>query len=76
MPTVLRTQGFRVIIYTDDHAPPDVHAFHGGAEAVISIDDSSVRWSVMTEPRPRDVREIVVNHRDELLLRWEEIHNA
>jgi hypothetical protein len=30
MPTVLRREGYEIVIYFNDHPPPHVHAFKGG----------------------------------------------
>ena len=37
MPTVLRFDGFRVVIYPADHIPAHVHVFGGGNEAVFYL---------------------------------------
>ena len=37
MPTVLRFEGFRVVIYPADHVPSHVHVFGGGGEAVFNL---------------------------------------
>lgn len=33
MPTILRYRGIRIMIFTNDHAPPHVHIIGGDAEA-------------------------------------------
>ena len=37
MPTVLRFDGFSVVIYPSDHIPAHVHVFGGGNEAVFNL---------------------------------------
>ena len=37
MPTLLRINGFRVVIYTADHVPMHVHVISADGEAVIEI---------------------------------------
>ncbi len=37
MPTVLRTMGFRVVIYPNDHRPVHVHVQGNGREAVFKL---------------------------------------
>ncbi len=37
MPTVLRTAGFRVVIYPNDHRPVHVHVQRNGCEAVFKL---------------------------------------
>ena len=37
MPTVLRFDGLRVVIYPDDHRPAHVHVIGAGGEAVFIL---------------------------------------
>ncbi len=37
MPTVLRFEGYRVVIYPSDHRPAHVHVFGAGNEAVFNL---------------------------------------
>ncbi len=37
MPTVLRIDGLRVVIYANDHRPAHVHVMGGGKEAVFEL---------------------------------------
>ena len=37
MPTVLRFDGLRVVIYPNDHRPAHVHVIGGGCEAVFDL---------------------------------------
>jgi hypothetical protein len=37
MPTVLRLDGFRVVIYPNDHRPAHLHVIGGGCEAVFDL---------------------------------------
>ena len=37
MPTVLRFDGFNVVIYPADHVPAHVHVFGGGNEAIFNL---------------------------------------
>ena len=37
MPTVLRVDGLRFVIWPNDHAPPHVHIFSAEAEAKIDL---------------------------------------
>ncbi|MGH7654615.1 MAG: DUF4160 domain-containing protein [Gemmatimonadaceae bacterium] len=77
MPTVLRARGFRVMIFEPprEHAPPHVHVFRGGAEAVIEL--SPVRVRTLFGMRDADAvaaRRIVEDEREYLLRRWRQIH--
>jgi hypothetical protein len=37
MPTVLRIDGFRIVVYPNDHRPPHVHVIGGGGEALFIL---------------------------------------
>lgn len=76
MVTVLREQGFRVVIFLDDHEPAHVHVF-GDGEAKVDIrsDPPKLVWSTrMSRGDIRKVARIVADNRLQLLARWEEIH--
>jgi len=73
MPTVLRRDGFEVVINTHDHAPPHVHVYRGGEAVVINLEDGGLR-DIYMKPRPlRQARELVMEHREFLLAEWERI---
>lgn len=78
MPTVLREDNLRVVIYTDDHAPPHVHVF-GDGETKISLKGRNGEAEVIRVVGA-DLREsrralkIVREKRDYLLERWSSIH--
>lgn len=78
MVAVLRTHGLRFVILTDDHEPAHVHVY-GDGEARIAIRGAdgrpllldSVAMKANTRRRAMD---IVLEHQDELMARWNEIH--
>lgn len=76
MPTVLRKDGFDFRIYFNDHLPPHIHVFKAGGQAKISINDDSelVQVEGMNNKDVKRALEIVMEHQQELLQKWEEIH--
>ena len=46
MPTSLCFGGLRVVIYTNDHPPPDVHVIGVGTEAKIALGSEGERPSL------------------------------
>ncbi|HET6762816.1 MAG TPA: DUF4160 domain-containing protein [Longimicrobiaceae bacterium] len=74
MPTILRIDGFEVVILTrDEHPPPHVHVYHAEEHIVIELDPLEVRECQM---RPRNAAKawlIVQNKQGLLLQRWIEI---
>jgi hypothetical protein len=75
MPTVLRQNGFAVMIYTQDHIPAHVHIWLAGDEIVINIATLEIeRVEGMNRRNSAKAVEIVEENQDYLLGRWHEIH--
>lgn len=80
MPTILREQGFRVVIYPNDHLPSHVHVFKGSGEVRIELGDEESNPSLMTiagQISDKDVAKalyLVKESQAKLLARWREIH--
>jgi hypothetical protein len=78
MVTVLRAEGLRVVIFTNDHEPAHVHVF-GGGEAKINLRGAGgppeLVWADgMTRTEVRRALRIVAENQALLLARWENIH--
>ena len=78
MVTVLRAEGLRVVIFTNDHEPAHVHVF-GDGEAKIDLRSAGgvpeLIWADgMSRNEVRRALRIVAANRALLLARWEEIH--
>jgi uncharacterized protein len=80
MPTILREQGFRAVIYSNDHLPSHVHVFKGSGEVRIELGDEESDPSLMSitgQISDRDVAKalyLVRENQAELLTKWREIH--
>lgn len=80
MPTILRFQGFRVVIYPNDHLPPHVHVIKGSGEVRIDLGNEQSTPKLLTvsgKISDRDVAKalcLVTNHQVSLLAKWREIH--
>ena len=78
MPTVLRSNGFRVMIYRPprEHWPPHVHVTRGGGEVVIALSPVRVRYvSGMRDADIAAAMRLVERVREDLMQRWREIHD-
>jgi hypothetical protein len=78
MVTVMRAEGLRVVIFTNDHEPAHVHVF-GDGEAKINLrgpgDTPELVWADgMTRTEVRRALRIVTEEQALLLARWENIH--
>jgi hypothetical protein len=79
MPTVLVVDAYRVMIYTNDHAPAHVHVFRGREEVVIILATASDPMAVrevrrMTIAHVRAAYRIVADNHALLLNAWKEMH--
>jgi hypothetical protein len=79
MPTVLRLDGLRVVIYPNDHRPAHVHVIGDGKEAVLHLDCPSgpPRLQENYGFSRRELARIEValgQHLPQLCRAWETIH--
>lgn len=75
MPTVLRHERFRVVIFPNDHRPPHVHVFDADGVAVIELDPVMPREYFGMRPK-NVVRalSLVAESRDFLTVKWRKIN--
>lgn len=78
MPTVFREDGFRFIIYFNDHEPAHIHVRTADGEIKVdisSIGDIKVMKLVgMKNQEALKALNLVSKHQQFLLKKWEEIH--
>ncbi len=77
MPTIVREDGFRIVIFPNDHIPPHVHVFKSGAEVKIELGAEPNLLSIEGKIGNKDLAKalnLVAEHQNELLDKWREIH--
>ena len=78
MPTILRKNGFRVVIYFDDHLPAHVHVMNADSEVKIDLGSSANPPQIIQFNGKRGdavkALELVTSHQNELLEAWRQIH--
>jgi hypothetical protein len=79
MPTVLRQDGFDIMIYTNDHPPAHVHVWKAGHVVLIDLGNGSTAPSIRENKRMpasdvRKVLNIVGEHQKYLIEKWDDIH--
>lgn len=75
MPTVLRIEGLRVVIYPNDHPPAHVHVIGPGWVVVVNLHGPEVREAIgCTEPEARRVLHLVADHQTALMGAWRRYH--
>ena len=77
MPTICQFYGITIRLYFRDHPPPHFHAIYGDAEAVIDIQNLSVREGRLPRRATSLVLEWARLHQAELMLAWDNVsrHN-
>ena len=74
MPTVLRQDGFDIMIHTDDHAPPHVNCYGENAVVVVELESLRVRRRRGSDRAVRVAWNVVAEHREFPRQKWSEIH--
>jgi Domain of unknown function (DUF4160) len=71
MPTISIFFGITVQMYWRDHPPPHIHAFYGGAEALIAIESGDLIGGRLPPGALRVVRAWAADKREALLSNWD-----
>lgn len=75
MPTVLRIDGLRIVIYPNDHPPAHVHVFGPGWVVVINLIEPEVREAIGCDEREaRRVLLLIADYRETLMDAWRRFH--
>ena len=76
MPTVLRQNGFSLMIYTRDHEPMHIHVWYQGNEAVIRFETeiTLLEEHGFNRQQIRRAVAIVRQNREFLIDKWREIY--
>jgi len=80
MPTALRIDGLRVVIYPNDHRPPHVHVLGAGTEAVFILNcpagPPTLRGSFeFTTAELNGIASALADDLTALCAEWERIHH-
>ena len=78
MPTALRFDGLRVVIYPNDHRPAHVHVIGGGGEAVFNLaGELELRENHGFDSKSlRRIWAELQNNQAHLITKWEDIHGT
>ena len=75
MPTVLRIDGLRVVIYPNDHPPAHVHVLGPGWVVVINLILPEIREAIGCDEREaRRVLRLIADHQVALMDAWRRFH--
>jgi hypothetical protein len=76
MPPVLRIDGWRVVIYPNDHAPAHVHVLGPGWVVVVNLIGLHVREAIRADERTaNEVLSQLAFYQDALLAEWKRFHD-
>jgi hypothetical protein len=70
MPTISQFFGISVAMYWQDHPPPHVHVFYGGAEALIAVETGELIAGRLPRGALRIARDWIASKRNLLLANW------
>ena len=76
MPTIAIVDGVIIMIYPNDHIPPDVHAKFADSECRISIVNFEVMSGDLPKAKLRKVRAWLEEHVGEVSSAWEAIYDG
>lgn len=71
MPTISMFFGFVVQMYWRDHAPPHVHVFYQGFEALVVIESGEIIGGSLPPAATRIIRQWISRRRAELRANWD-----
>lgn len=79
MPTVIKQDGFLIMIMLNDHRPPHVHVVKDNGRARITLGSKLERPSLKEAfgMKDRDLKkslELVIEHQEKLIETWEKYH--
>jgi hypothetical protein len=79
MPTVIRKNGFQIIIWTDDHPPMHVHVFKAESELIVNLGDEQTSATIrnnyaMSRRDARQALRLIEENQNLLIEVWRQIH--
>jgi hypothetical protein len=79
VPTILRFRSFRIVIYTDDHPPPHVHAVGPDGKAIFLLNCPTGpvllrEETYLTQAQVKALANFLSEHLELLCKAWEDIH--
>lgn len=70
MPELCCFYGIHIYVYSNDHAPPHIHAIYGEYQAQIAVDDGRVLGGSLPNRALRLVNRWLELHREEVAEAW------
>jgi hypothetical protein len=75
LPTILRLDGLRIVVYPNDHRPEHVHVIGPDWEVVVDLVNLDIREAIgCGERNARRALLLLTEHREALLAAWRRIH--
>lgn len=71
MPTISSFRGIRICLYWRDHMPPHFHAFYGGSEVLVTIEDLEILEGSIPSKQQKMLLGWAAFHQEELRENWE-----
>ena len=73
MPTIAVIDGVAILLWTNDHPPPHIHARGLGLDAKVSIETGDVLTGTLPKAKLKRIRAWLDANRDEVAYAWNEL---
>ena len=78
MPTVFNEDGYRGMVFPNDHDPIHVHVYKNGASVKIEVENLEVMNVEGRLPKPKEVKKAIkltAKHQGKIKEKWQELHD-
>ena len=78
MPSIFNEQGFRGMVYPNDHEPPHVHVVKNRSSIKIEVDNFEIIGIDGDIPKRQDVNKAIKlakKYQDAIIEKWQELHH-
>ena len=75
MATLIVLFGIQIVIHSNEHNPPHIHAFYGGSEALFYILNGEMYLGEIPYKQARIVKKFILTYKENLLDEWNRLTN-
>ena len=74
MPVVIKLNGVKISIFSNDHVPPHIHAYYGEYEAQVDLRSKEILHGTLPKNKYRIVKDYLQDNTEELLQLFYELN--
>ncbi|MEL6490085.1 MAG: DUF4160 domain-containing protein [Cyanobacteria bacterium J06634_6] len=78
MPTVFNEDGYRGMVFPNDHQPVHVHVYKNEASVKIDVKTLKVIGVEGRRPKPKEIKKAIkltAKHKGKIEKKWQELHD-